>query len=166
MSTTVKSANNPENSSIEVGRLIRNYDQVRMFLRITDRGHSALINVTRDELVAAVATECHQRLVPDDAIVIEQDELHPVRTYVDGNVTVDGTYRTINKEFKDYTAGDARETGLRLLALAEYLDAHPPVDEAQVQAMTAAIWGMPISTDASVLARHLVEAGARIEVKP
>ena len=116
------------------------------------------------DFLAAVQSELHVRLVPDDAIVIGRGELPEVHS-TPMAVTVDGNYRTIDREFKDYNADYARETGLRLLALAEYLDAHPPVDEAQVKELSTLIWGLPISTNAVKLARALIATG-RIEVKP
>lgn len=80
------------------------------------------------------------KVVPTDAIVIERGELPEVRR-IHREIAVAGVYRTLEEEFYTLTAERAREVGLNLLALAEYLAAHPPVDEEQVQALAEVLAG-------------------------
>lgn len=70
----------------------------------------------------------------------------------------------------DYTAAEARTAAREYLAVAEYLDAHPPVDEAQVEALAKIIRERYDETGDVTryptehsLARRLVERGVRVE---
>lgn len=115
-------------------------------------------NVTRADFLAAVAAEC-------DAIVIPREELPRVKDRGQGTYEFDTGASLGTWEGK--SAEQARLEARELLALAEYLDAHPPVDEAQVEALAAEIVqaqspGYPDATD---LARRLLATG-RIEVRP
>lgn len=88
------------------------------------------------ELLAGSIAPAATKTVPADAIVIERGEL-PV-------VTDDGAHYVTTsaswpKAMAHKHAAAIRADGLANLALAEYLDAHPPVDEAQVAALTAVV---------------------------
>ncbi|MDF2915948.1 MAG: hypothetical protein K0S70_165 [Microbacterium sp.] len=101
------------------------------------------------------------QVVPLDAIVIRRDELPEVDATRGARVNSVGIgwaldYLTADREEK------ARSYGLAYLALAEYLREHPPVDEAQVKALTDLIdedeeWGEDGS--AETVARRLIATG-------
>ena len=136
-----------------------------------------VVTVSRAALLSAVEAELKVRLVPADSIVIDRAELPPMTLHPGGMAVVSsigGIYRV------DDWPG-ARETALALLALAEHLDAHPPkppVDEAMVSAIAAAVRDAMGITEETVaaghirpgnsadLARRLYLAGVRIEARP
>lgn len=97
------------------------------------------------------------KVVPADAFVVlrstvptfvEIDRPHRTMLATDGTVA---SPRTLNPEALRHEAGV-------LLAAAEYLEAHPPVDEAQVRALMVAIDDAQVD-NANTLARRLVEQG-------
>lgn len=71
------------------------------------------------------------RVVSLDAIVIERSELPAVDPEVEGMGVLAGD------NYYEETPEDLRGLALELLAAAEYLTAHPPVDEVQVSALEA-----------------------------
>lgn len=71
------------------------------------------------------------RVVPADAIVIERDELPEVVASSSGALADVGGMSTVILP----SVEEHRVVALRHLALAEHLAAHPPVDEAQVEAL-------------------------------
>ena len=86
----------------------------------------------RADFLAAVETECGVRIVPADAIVIEHDAWPEVMETPGGGMrTADG-----RQVWCRMSAEDHRAQALRDLAAAEYMDAHPRVDEAQVAALS------------------------------
>lgn len=102
------------------------------------------IDVDRAEFLAAVAAEL-------DVIVIPRSDLPEVTTDDTGQPYLYGT---------PYygTAADHRADALYHLALAEHLDAHPPVDEAQVDAL-ADLAAQFYGRGPTELARRLVATG-------
>lgn len=100
------------------------------------------INVDRADFLAAVASELNVRIVPADAIVVERSELPAVFVrshgyYMAGRHDL-GRMGDLDIEQPGKSAADlTREYAAAVLALAEYLAAHPPVDEAQVTALAA-----------------------------
>ena len=72
------------------------------------------------------------KVVPADAIVIEQGELPVVR--VSKSAPDYAFIEGMDKEtwIGNASSDEVRAIALRNLALAEYLSAHPPVDEARV----------------------------------
>lgn len=60
-----------------------------------------------------------------------------------------------------------REKGLSYLALAEHVEAHPPVDEQQVEALVTLLGEHDVyrSQDASIIARTLIRTG-KVTVQP
>lgn len=103
------------------------------------------------------------QVVSADAIVIRRDELPEV------TVGPYGQYKVPGHEFEpDTTPEEADAYARAAAALAVYLRAHPPVDEAQVKALTDAL---AFAHDANLLssagvehvARQLVERGVRVE---
>ena len=99
------------------------------------------VNVSRAEFLAAVEAECGVRLVPADSIVIDRADVPEV--YVNPTFIVeeprpdDRPYASIALPTES-SAEDFRRLGIGFIALAEYLDAHPPtppVDEADVEAL-------------------------------
>jgi len=100
------------------------------------------------------------QVVPADAIVIERSALPEVRDdqnfpYV---VAPDLCVGPILDEGE--TVEGLRAYGLACLALAEYGAAHPPVDEAQVEAMTADLeMTDPVSDTYGAQARSLIARG-------
>ena len=141
-------------------------------IQARDGGRFASGLVDRAEFFAAVAAECNVRIVPADAIVIERGELPEVT--VDGNSSLLGTGRglgnipgehRVSVSTSTATAAGVRREGLAYLALAEYLDANPPVDEAQVIALAHLLVAFdPIEELATTtIARRLYLAGVRVE---
>ena len=122
------------------------------------------------DLLDAVRAECHVRLVPDDAIVIERAQWPEIvvnPTFIAAE-SVHPLYASIGLPTQSAPA-DFRRLGVEFIVLAEYLDAHPPIDDEQTKALRSIVSDeMPhISyAEADAIARRLVEAGARIEVKP
>ena len=118
---------------------------------------------TRADFLAAVAAEC-------DVIVIDRAELpERVSPSMDGKHLWADAWSVPATNTPDIPRRAARA----YLALAEYLDAHPPVDEAQVEAL-AAVMREALNTPedgtfrpyvAEDAARRLLATG-RIEVKP
>lgn len=73
------------------------------------------------------------KVVPADAIVIEPGEIPGVRVGIVGELISDCAFT------RSATADPAliRREALALLAISEHLAAHPPIDEAQVEALAA-----------------------------
>jgi hypothetical protein len=102
------------------------------------------------------------KVVPLDAIVIRREEL-PAVTKIDGPRLLDPDGATIS--FLNDTPESLRRLARYHLAGAEYLTAHPPVDEAQVSALTAVFYRLPDAPapdDAAAMARELVARGVRV----
>lgn len=162
MSSQIKSAYDPERQWVRVGAL-RHYDPPRVAITVEGDGGRAIGNVSRPDFLAAVAAEC-------DAIVIPRTDLPQVKHFPDGR-----PFAETDRGYGDYTL-DPKDTPERLrdharalLALAEYLDAHPPVDAAQVEALTAVLYEAtadPDDIEVPAVARRLVERGVRIEARP
>lgn len=133
----------------------------RVMRIIQDRSSSAGDQLLRDDEHGPL------KVVPADAIVIERGDLP--------EVVVDGAERQLVhaghvERHRTTDPADVRANGLMILALAEHLAAHPPVDEAQVSALAevvAAIGGPPLGGGTTPLAedfaRRLVERGVRID---
>ena len=161
MSTTIKSA------GPETPLTIRDSTGVGVCIDIGDGWEGGYF--PRADFLAAVATECNVRIVPADAIVIERGELPEVE-YV-------GTADGLGGRMARFSAGgftgyaDDRTDGHRAvarahLALAEYIDANPPVDEVMVDTLAAALMSVsPASSSdfTSKAARRLYLAGVRIK---
>lgn len=115
--------------------------------------------VPRADFLSAVEKEC-------GVIIIDRTDLPEVKRRRH-EVRVGWNYRHMEQEFYTLTAEKARERANELLALAEHLDANPPVDEAQVDALATLIAddGDWETQDADVIARRLVEQGVRVEVE-
>ncbi len=99
-------------------------------------------------------------------LAIAKADLPEVKHFADGRV-----YAETDNGFGDYTL-DKKDTPERLigharalLALAAHLEAHPPVDEQQVEALTEALIeaGLREKVVPAMVARRLVEFGYRIE---
>lgn len=122
------------------------------------------------------------KVVPADSIVIERRELAAVDEaprLAKAGIVPDGTLIAVISqdgqplEHLYWTPGqrDPRLIARLYLSIAEYLDAHPPIDEAQVNQMLADI-SVAYSSEsgtprAKVLARRLVEQGwTKPEVRP
>jgi len=153
---------------------------VRISVDLTDVGIETTVPGGRREIIraipradflAAVATECNVRIVPADAIVIERGELPETRVGTYGEAICQGWTRAGHANTET-----VRSEARALLAIAEHLDAHPPIDEAQVKALARLIAdhvdpaslvgsGERVSTTSADLARGLVLAGVRIEAK-
>lgn len=84
----------------------------------------------RADFLKAVAAEL-------DVIVVERSELPEVQPRDPKRGYNVGAVRML--DCSDYDAAECRATGLRWLALAEYMDANPPVDEAQVERIAKAV---------------------------
>jgi len=116
-------------------------------VHITASWNHGCIYPTADFL-AAVETELGVRIVPADAIVIERGDLPvwPKRpAFILG--------------VEPMSSDAARTQARALLALAEYLDAHPLVDEAQVEAMTTVLHNIALDGSDAAIARALLATG-------
>jgi len=154
MTTIVKSV-----MYLNQGLLIEPITKDVIRLRIDSGGAS--IHVPRADLVNAVEAECDVRLAPADAVVILRGELPEVTSTPPAALVVEGIY---------YPAGGVnyRRQARHHLAMAEYLDAHPPVDEAMVEAIASEVavaFGANRDTAPGWedIARRLYLAGVRIE---
>jgi hypothetical protein len=103
------------------------------------------------------------KLAPLDAIVIDRAEV-PGTIEGGGYVAAALVVRGL-----DADPAQVRRVGLANLAIAEYLDAPPPVDEAQVQAvkealLAARVTGSRYDEAVTADARRLVQRGVRVEV--
>lgn len=103
----------------------------------------------------------NHKLVPADAIVIERGDLPEVKA-------VGGSVRAGSLTFAaDKDPAQVRNWALDYLAAAEHLAAHPPVDEARVEALAAEMADAGANPTSSVtanlellsIARRLVEQG-------
>jgi hypothetical protein len=106
------------------------------------------------------------QVVPIDAIVIRREDVPMVRA---GRPGSNGVYvKDEASRSLDDDPTDVRRLGIALLAIAEYLREHPPVDEGLVREIADLIdedehWGE--DGDTTTIARRLVERGVRV-VKP
>ena len=148
-------------------------------IQARDGGKFASGLVDRAEFFTAVATECNVRIVPAtepladwelelmgrktvpaDAIVIERGEL-PEVTEVNGWLEVNGYSHPIT-----HAGPSARDAALRYLAVDAWRTANPPkppVDEAQVAALTDALEAAGVMVNPAERARRLYLAGVRVE---
>lgn len=115
---------------------------------------------------------------PTDAIVIDRADLPKVREASSLGVGIEAAplfngvqYGPPHYARRDPNPDAVWANGLALLALAQYLREHPPVDEAQVEAIADALRRAdrlgPDTLDAGdpeTLARHLYLDGVRVEV--
>ena len=137
-------------------------DVVTVTLTNTDGQYPEGRTIPRADLLAAVATEC-------EVIVIDRADLPEVTADGCSRLEAYNTHEGVNFgpptviERGRVVAGALRGQALARLALAEHLDAHPPVDEAQVEAL-AAVMRKAVSdgakwVDCNALARVLVAEG-------
>ena len=142
MSTTIKSA------GPETPLTIRDSTGVGVCIDIGDGWKGGYF--TRADFLAAVETECNVRIVPADSIVIERGELPELDEGCLARSIAPQNHRSIARHH---------------LALAEYIDAHPPVDEAQVEALANVIDASDITEfeTCTDYARRLYLAGVRIK---
>lgn len=133
-------------------RLTRYEENVELVTR--DRGTVADALVNRADFLAAVAKEC-------DAIVIDRAELPPTGLTSDGSEVCAGNGDDATRWIRVRRgSGAARRAALAYLALAECLDANPPVDEAQVEALAHDLSAEGVHPEGfTAIARRLVERG-------
>lgn len=133
-----------------------------VYATISDNGQ-AEVAVARADFLAAVAAECN-------VIVIDRNDLSKVSFGADEDgdprwSAGDSTWTFARGQTP--RSADLRSRALDSLALAEYLDAHPPVDEADVEALASALKDEPLfglgRPDANEVARHLLATG-RVQV--
>src|SRR5690606_10512557 len=102
------------------------------------------------------------QVVPIDAIVIRRDELPTARVLLSGHLgTIHGHHSA------KLSANWHRDLAAHHLALADYVDAHPPVDEAQVKALAELVdelqeHGKAYYEDPREFAEDLVKRGVRV----
>lgn len=116
------------------------------------------VHVSRADFLTAVAAECDV-LVIDKATLPEVDAREWLSA---GEAALDPGEARLGSEYP-------RTRALAYLALAEYIDAHPPVDETQVEALAGLLDAELVYTadrDTRDRARRLYAAGVRIEVTP
>jgi hypothetical protein len=106
------------------------------------------------------------QVVPLDAIVIRREDVPVASLTADGYVTA-GEEENGDPYIVQAHANPnwAWHFGLNVLAVSEFLREHPPVDEAQVSALTAVFYRLPDAPapdDAAAMARELVARGVRV----
>lgn len=80
------------------------------------------------------------KVVPADAIVIELGDLPAMTVTPDGKVARFSDGQVLGDADLPEAAERWREAALRRLAFSEYLTAHPPVGEAQVEVLAELLW--------------------------
>jgi hypothetical protein len=112
------------------------------------------------------------QVAPLDAIVIERKDLRPAKT-----TTVGDQVRAIGRCGKEVVSADApiasaatrdsradwhRAKARAHLSIAEYLDAHPAVDQSALDALTEAVQAAQRTETAAALVRALYDQGVRV----
>lgn len=128
----------PLNSLLTIGGTSRSED---VFIQLGENATCRSTTVRLSDLATALAAHFPIKVVPVDAIVIERSELPSVHACDDGpdRVHIGGHDKETWIDEQD-TPQAIRAVALRNLALAEYLEAHPLVDEAQVEALAELLW--------------------------
>lgn len=132
-----------------------NYINIEANGEVVDISHSNFwLVASKDDVVAAVEKEL------DATVILHSDlpDLHPEAAKA----------ILLNEHGFSGTADDARQHAYTLLAVANYIEKNPPVDEAQVEALTRLVANAGLSTDdnsaaARRMARALVKQGVRVE---
>lgn len=116
------------------------------------------------------------KVVPADAIVIERGDLPTMtvasaRVYVTNSLGYTSTlgYESTRIEITADLLDRAEAHARHMFAVIDYLRANPPVDEAQVKALTEALYAAGVNPTGSLttgiavsdVARRLVKAGLR-----
>lgn len=153
MSTEIKST---------FGRVRLHADSTRVGVATTDQhgAYGIMRSLPRADFLAAVQSELGVRLVPDDAIVIEQKDA-ATRAEIADAIHRETSYSTASDH-------DCRIVARAVDAIYNALS-KPSVDEAQaqVQALARALGAEGLlSQPFSDIAADLYHAGVRIEVKP
>lgn len=124
-------------------------------------GTEVVATMDRAEFIKAVETELNVTVIdkplPKTKVNAETKE-----------VEVEGVGPFVALDYTD--PNWLEKTGLDYLAaaraLAEHRDAHPPVDEAQVEALTKVLHDVETDASDERIARALVSRGVRVEVEP
>lgn len=147
MTTTIPSTLTRRNVSLTHG------DDGKVAVRISSQRHeeSMVVNVKTSDLLDAVRSEL-------GVLIIDKADLP--------EVTAEGSrFRVGDTSWPDAlarrTVSAIRRDALENLALAEYLEAHPPVDEQQVEALVTLLGEFDVyrSQNASIIARTLIRTG-------
>ena len=117
----------------------------------------SVADLTRADFLAAVAAEC-------DVLIIDRAELPEVGEDDGRTVRVGGNcYAHRSKE-------DLRKMALSALVAVRHMDAHPPVDEAQVEALAKVLLATRVEADCRPaddqyrdIARRLVARGVTVK---
>ena len=107
-------------------------DRGEVEIQVLDHSKRGSAVVSRADFLAAVEAELGVRIVPADAIVIDRADLP--------KLLVDTSHRVTTGSTMTQSAEKAWWFVREYAALAEYLDAHPPVDEEQVKALAGLLW--------------------------
>lgn len=120
--------------------------------------------VRRDEPYAGWDDHSHgaYKVVPADAIVIERGDDMNVRCITGSGGRRYWKHDDGNDAWDGRNAAELEQAARHMLARAEYLRTHPPVDEAEVQRLERLITQQPgWSVGSDHLARDLYFAGVR-----
>src|SRR5690606_21341085 len=122
-------------------------------VRASDGLLAGKAEVDRAEFLAAVRDEL-------DVIIIDRADLPPVE---EQNDALQAGHIFLHR--KDRPGRDPGEQARAWLALDEYLERHPPIDEAQVNALARLVAAETNDTHiaATALARRLIQAGVRMD---
>jgi len=137
MSATVRGLDGKR--TLEIAPSVMYDDEI--FLSVADDSHDLLgAHVSRVALLAAISSEL-------GVVIIDQADMPEVDVAWAGAVRADGQ-----------TAAEVRQSALVRLALADYLEANPPVDEAAVNSILSDMVKAPVATP-DAIARHLATLG-------
>lgn len=152
MTTTIRDAVESEDH-VSLSRQPGSTSEVRVEVKHAYLSPRSVVGVvSRAEFLAAVEAEL-------GVLIINRDDLPEVVESADGHIQARGA------TLLNGTA--AGSDALGWLAINEYLAANPPVDEAQVNALTTILSGMAVADehtgqrDDRVLAEMLYRAGVR-----
>lgn len=134
-------------------------DQVR--IEVYEADGSNYVHLNRDDFIDYLAENMN-------LTIIRNEELPPVERLGRGVIAVGEDDCTWHLG-EGITAEVCRASARRSLAIAEYLENNPPVDEAQVEALASLISRVDDTFDVDLsqvsakdLARRLVAAGVRV----
>lgn len=132
--------------------IISDGDDNPVHFAIDNDGKQTQINVDRMALLAALRSEL-------GVLIIDQADLPEVIVREDGMLIAEAVGAEI-KLLPNAIPADLRAHACGLLAVANHLEAHPLVDEKQVEALAALLRDAVGVTPESTAAGHLVPAGS------
>lgn len=164
MSATLRDRIAPEDT-LTIGKSVSRSNTLRVAVK--EAGRENVAYIARDEMLTALSEQLDSIVIPREVLPTVDDSgehlvVHDVPTPGGGPLSPIGARRSANTE-------SIRLHAHALLALAEHLEKHPPVDEAQVDALESILGDFAVADEHSgarddrQLARLLVARGVRVE---